>query len=459
MTHSYDYDLFVIGAGSGGVRLARMSAGMGAKVAVAEDRYLGGTCVNVGCVPKKLFVYASHVAEDLQDGAGYGWQYEGELKFNWQTLLANKNKEISRLNGIYQNLLVNSGAKIIDGRAQFVDSHTVTVNGKSFTAERIVIATGSWPFVPEFPGKEYAITSNEIFHLECLPSEAVVVGGGYIAVEMAGILAGLGVKTKLVYRGDMFLRGFDEEIRHFVKDEMIKKGVILKFNDNISAIKKVSEPFQDLGYQVTFDSGDIYETGLVLYATGRTPHTQNLGLENVDVTFNKRGEIQVDKHFQTSEKSIYALGDVTGGMQLTPVALAEGMYLAHHLYSEHKLATLDYSNIPTAVFCQPTIGTVGLSEEQAKSQYDDVDVFVSNFKPMKHTLSGSDERCLMKMIVDKKTDKVLGIHMVGAEAGEIIQGMAVALKAGASKKVFDATIGIHPTAAEEFVTMRQPKSN
>ncbi|MFT6908813.1 MAG: glutathione reductase (NADPH), partial [Oleiphilaceae bacterium] len=318
MTHSYDYDLFVIGAGSGGVRLARMSAGMGAKVAVAEDRYLGGTCVNVGCVPKKLFVYASHVAEDLQDGAGYGWQYEGELKFNWQTLLANKNKEISRLNGIYQNLLVNSGAKIIDGRAQFVDSHTVTVNGKSFTAERIVIATGSWPFVPEFPGKEYAITSNEIFHLECLPSEAVVVGGGYIAVEMAGILAGLGVKTKLVYRGDMFLRGFDEEIRHFVKDEMIKKGVILKFNDNISAIKKVSEPFQDLGYQVTFDSGDIYETGLVLYATGRTPHTQNLGLENVDVTFNKRGEIQVDKHFQTSEKSIYALGDVTGGMQLTP---------------------------------------------------------------------------------------------------------------------------------------------
>ena len=459
MTHSYDYDLFVIGAGSGGVRLARMSAGMGAKVAVAEDLYLGGTCVNVGCVPKKLFVYASHVAEDLHDGAGFGWENNGELKFNWQTLLNNKNKEISRLNGIYQNLLVNSGATIIDGRAKFVDAHTVEVNGKSYTAERIVIASGSWPFVPELPGKEYAITSNEIFHLEYLPSEAVVVGGGYIAVEMAGILAGLGVKTQLVYRGDMFLRGFDEEIRHFVKDEMLKKGIILKFNNNISAIKKVSEPFHDLEYQVTYESGDVQETGLVLYATGRTPHTQNLDLENVSVALNKRGEIKVDEHFQTSEKNIYALGDVTGGMQLTPVALAEGMYLAHYLYADQKPSALDYSNIPTAVFCQPTIGTVGLSEEQARSQYDEVLVFVSNFKPMKHTLSGSDERCLMKMIIDKKTDKVLGIHMVGAEAGEIIQGMAVAIKAGATKKVFDETIGIHPTAAEEFVTMRQPRSN
>lgn len=459
MSHSYDYDLFVIGAGSGGVRLARMSASMGAKVAVAEDRYLGGTCVNVGCVPKKLFVYASHVSEDLHDGAGFGWTNSGELNFSWAKLIDNKNTEISRLNGIYQNLLVNSGAEIIDGRARFIDAHTVEVNGSQYSAERIVIATGSWPFIPDFPGKEHAISSNELFYLPYLPSEAIVVGGGYIAVEMAGILNGLGVKTTLVYRGDMFLRGFDEEIRHFVKQEMIKKGVVLKFNDNVSSIKHIQEPERDLVYQVEYESGEVVESGMVLYATGRVPHTQDLGLENININTNQRGEIIVDQSFQSSEKNIYALGDVTGGMQLTPVALAEGMYLAHYLYADKKPKAVDYTNIATAVFCQPTIGTVGLTEEQARAEYGDVSVFVSNFKPMKHTLSGSDERCLMKMIVDKASDKVLGIHMVGAEAGEIIQGMAVALKAGATKQVFDETIGIHPTAAEEFVTMRQARSN
>jgi glutathione reductase (NADPH) len=459
MTQSFDYDLFVIGAGSGGVRLARMSASMGAKVAVAEDRYLGGTCVNVGCVPKKLFVYASHVAEDLQNAEGFGWTNSGELAFNWPSLIANKNTEIARLNSIYQNLLVNSGAQIMNGRARFINSHTVEVNGKHYTAKHIVIATGSWPFVPDFPGKEYAITSNELFHLGYLPSEAIVVGGGYIAVEMAGILSGLGVKTTLVYRGDLFLRGFDEEIRHFVKDEIQKKGVILKFNDNISSIKHIQEPERDLVYQVNFESGTVVETGMVLYATGRVPHTQDLGLEKLNIDLNKRGEIIVDEHFRSSEENIFALGDVIGGMQLTPVALAEGMYLANYLFAESKPESVDYTNIATAVFCQPSIGTVGLSEEQAKQEYGDVSIYVSNFKPMKHTLSGSDERCLMKMIVDKATDKVLGIHMVGSDAGEIIQGMAVALKAGATKKVFDQTIGIHPTAAEEFVTMRQTRSN
>lgn len=459
MSHKYDFDLFVIGAGSGGVRLARMSASMGAKVAVAEDRYLGGTCVNVGCVPKKLFVYASHVPEDLHDGAGFGWTNSGELSFSWAKLIENKNTEISRLNGIYQNMLVNSGAEIIDGRARFVDPHTVDVNGKHYSAERIVIATGSWPFIPDFPGKEHAISSNELFYLPYLPSEAIVVGGGYIAVEMAGILNGLGVKTTLVYRGDMFLRGFDEEIRHFVKQEMIKKGVVLKFNDNVSSIKHIQEPERDLVYQVEYESGEVVESGMVLYATGRVPHTQDLGLENINIDTNKRGEIIVDQSFQSSEKSIYALGDVTGGMQLTPVALAEGMYLAHYLYADKKPKAVDYTNIATAVFCQPTIATVGLTEEQARAEYGEVSVFISNFKPMKHTLSGSDERCLMKMIVDKASDKVVGIHMVGAEAGEIIQGMAVAIKAGATKQVFDETIGIHPTAAEEFVTMRQARSN
>ena len=459
MTHSYDYDLFVIGAGSGGVRLARMSASMGAKVAVAEDRYLGGTCVNVGCVPKKLFVYASHVSEELHDGAGFGWSNSGDLAFSWPKLIDNKNIEITRLNGIYQNLLDNSGAQIIDGRARFVDAHTVEVNGKCYSAERIVIATGSWPFIPDFIGKEHAISSNELFYLPYLPSEAIVVGGGYIAVEMAGILNGLGVKTTLVYRGDMFLRGFDEEIRQFVKEEMIKKGVVLKFNDNVSSIKHIQEPERDLVYQVNYESGEVVESGMVLYATGRVPHTQDLGLENINIDTNKRGEIVVNQSFQSSEKSVYALGDVTGGMQLTPVALAEGMYLAHYLYADKKPKAVDYTNIATAVFCQPTIGTVGLTEEQARAEYGEVSVFVSNFKPMKHTLSGSDERCLMKMIVDKASDKVVGIHMVGAEAGEIIQGMAVAIKAGATKQVFDETIGIHPTAAEEFVTMRQARSN
>ena len=456
MNQLYDYDLFVIGAGSGGVRLARMSASLGAKVAIAEDRYMGGTCVNVGCVPKKLLVYASHVAEDLEDGQGYGWHHSGQLSFDWSALINNKNTEINRLNGIYQNLLQNSGATIINGRARFVDAHTVEVNGQQYTAERIVIATGSWPFVPDFPGKEHAITSNELFFLEQLPEKAIVVGGGYIAVEMAGILNGLGVDTTLVYRGDMILRGFDEEIRQFVKEEMLKKGITFKFNENVASIQKQSDQ-QDL-YQVIFESGAETATGMVLFATGRAPHTQDLGLENVDLELTKKDEILVDKHFQSSLPSIYALGDVTGGMQLTPVALAEGMYLAHYLFAKDKPAPLSYDNIPTAVFCQPNIGTVGLSEEQARKKYSDIAVFVSNFKPMKHTLSGRDERCLMKLIVDKQTDKVLGVHMVGAEAGEIIQGMAVALKAGATKKVFDETIGIHPTAAEEFVTMRQARA-
>tara|TARA_R110002072_G_scaffold97528_3_gene214479 strand:+ start:11773 stop:13152 length:1380 start_codon:yes stop_codon:yes gene_type:complete len=459
MTHAYDYDLFVIGAGSGGVRLARMSASMGAKVAVAEDRYLGGTCVNVGCVPKKLFVYASHIAEDLHDGLGYGWNLDGKLDFKWQTLIKNKNIEIERLNGIYQNLLVNSGAEIIDGRARFIDAHTVEVNKKHFTAERIVIATGSWPFVPDFSGREHAITSNELFYLDELPRKAIVVGGGYIAVEMAGILNGLGVDTTLVYRGDIFLRGFDEELRIFVKDELLKKGVQLRFNDNVTSIQKSENSVDEFPLSVNFDSGEYDQTGLVLYATGRTPHTQDLGLANVSVDLNKQGQIVVNSQFQTSEESIFALGDVSGGMQLTPVALAEGMYLANYLFSKTKPEPIDYTNIATAVFCQPTIATVGLSEEQARAQYKNISVFVSNFKPMKHTLSGSDERCLMKMIVDKSSDKVLGIHMVGAEAGEIIQGMAVALKAGATKQTFDETIGIHPTSAEEFVTMREARAD
>ena len=448
---TYDYDLFVIGAGSGGVRLARMSAAMGKKVAVAEDRYLGGTCVNVGCVPKKLFVYASHVLEDLEDGNGYGWNTDSAPEFNWQTLLANKNTEIKRLNGIYNNLLVNSGAHVINGRARFIDKNTVEIDGKQVSAERIVIATGSWPYVPEFEGSDLAITSNEFFSLEALPKNAVVVGGGYIAIELAGILNGLGVDTTLIYRGDLFLRGFDEEVRAFIKEEVLKKGIKLKFNENIDSLRSVSDELVEVNYT----SGEVSTTGLVLYATGRTPHLQDLGLENVDIKLNASGQVAVNDYFETSTQNIYALGDVTGGMQLTPVALAEGMFLARYLFGTETPEPIDYKNIATAVFCQPNIATVGLTEEEARKAFNDINVYVSTFKALKHTLSGREERSLMKMIVDTKTDIVVGIHMVGAEAGEIVQGLAVAMKAGATKKVFDQTIGIHPTAAEEFVTMRE----
>lgn len=451
---TYDYDLFVIGAGSGGVRLARMSAAKGMKVAVAEDRYLGGTCVNVGCVPKKLFVYASEVNEQVEDSAGYGWSHDGTRTFDWSTLLTNKNTEITRLNGIYKNLLENSGAVIINGRARFLDNHTVVVGDQQVTAERIVIATGSWPFVPDFPGKDLAITSNEFFFLDQLPEKALVLGGGYIAVEMAGIMAGLGVETTLVYRGEMFLRGFDEEIRHFVKEEVLKKGIKLLFNDNIASLQKNGGDIS-----VTLESGNVIASGLVLCATGRRPHLQDLGLDNVEVELNAKGEVVVDDHYRTSVDNIFALGDVTGGMQLTPVALAEGMYLSDYLYGRGESTPLiDYTNIATAVFCQPNIGTVGLSEEQAINAGMECDVYVSSFKALKHTLSGSEERCMMKLIVNKVTDKVVGAHMVGHEAGEIIQGIAVAIKAGATKSDFDSTIGIHPTSAEEFVTMRTARS-
>lgn len=448
----FDYDLFVIGAGSGGVRLARMSAGMGAKVAVAEDRYLGGTCVNVGCVPKKLLVYASHVKEDLEDGKGYGWTHSGKLDFNWAQLIENKNKEIHRLNGIYQSLLENPGVDILNGRARFVDNHTVVVNGQSYTAKQFVIATGSWPFVPDFPGNEHTITSNELFYMDALPRSALVLGGGYIAIEMAGILQGLGVETTLVYRGELFLRGFDEEVRHFVKDEVEKKGLKLRFNDNIASI----EPHSDL-LCVNYESGEQADVGMVLVATGRKPHTHDLGLENTSIELSSSGFIPVNDDFKTNVDHIYALGDVIGGMQLTPVALAEGMYLAHYLFSDKKPAPVDYGNIPTAVFCQPNIATVGLTEEQALAQGISLQVFTSAFKALKHTLSGRNERTFMKLIVDTETDIVVGAHMVGPEAGEIIQGLAIAIKAGATKAQFDQTIGIHPTAAEEFVTMRSPR--
>ncbi|WP_261841274.1 glutathione-disulfide reductase [Aliamphritea ceti] len=446
----FDFDLFVIGAGSGGVRAGRMAAAMGVKVGMAEDRYMGGTCVNVGCVPKKLFVYGSHYHEDFENAAGYGWNVQAN-GFDWPTLRDNKTKEIERLNGIYRNMLKNAGVNLIEGRARITGPNSVEVSGQEYSAERILIATGGWPFVPEFEGSEHAITSNEVFYLDEFPKRALVVGGGYIAVEFAGIFAGLGAETSLIYRGDMFLRGFDEEVRRFTAEEVAKKNVNLRFNNNISKIEKQSDGSL-LAYMT---DGTVLEADTILYATGRVPNVTDLGLETVNVEQQKNGAIVVNDNFETSEPSVYAIGDVIDRVQLTPVALAEGMALVRNLFGGQD-QKVDYDLIATAVFCQPNIGTVGLSEEQAREQYSNVDVYKSSFRAMKHTLSGSDEKTFMKMLVDRDTDKVLGIHMVGADAGEIIQGMAVALKAGATKAVFDSTIGIHPTSAEEFVTMREP---
>jgi glutathione reductase (NADPH) len=448
----YDYDLFVIGAGSGGVRAARFSANYGARVAIAEDMFMGGTCVNVGCIPKKLFVYAAHYHEDFADSASYGWTVEapGADDFNWRTLVENKDTEIKRLNGIYERLLGNSGVEIVNGRATLVDAHTVAVNGKEYSAKTILVATGGWPVVPDIPGKEHIVTSTEAFYLDELPKRAIVVGGGYIAVEFAGIFNGIGVDTTLMYRGPLFMRGFDQDVRTHLAGEMAKKGIDMKFSTNIASIEKT-----DTGLVATCEDGLTVETDLIMYATGRAPKVAGLGLEALGVAMEDNGAIVVDDQFKTSVDSIYAIGDVIDRLQLTPVALAEGMAVAKTLFRDEP-STADYDHVATAVFSQPPVGTVGLTEEEARERHGDVAIFRSTFRALKHTLTGRDEQTMMKMIVDKKTDKVLGVHMVGADAGEILQGIAVALKAGATKAVFDSTIGIHPTLAEEFVTMREP---
>jgi glutathione reductase (NADPH) len=446
-----DYDLFVIGAGSGGVRAARMAAGFGARVAVAEDRYMGGTCVNVGCVPKKLYVYASEYGKGFSDARGFGWQSD-KPPFDWATLRDNKKTEISRLNAIYDRLLGGANAEVINGRARIVDPHTVAVGDTHYSTERILIATGGWPYIPEFPGSELAVTSNEIFDLAEFPQRLVIVGGGYIAVEFAGIFNGLGAQVTQLYRGPLFLRGFDADIRAHAAQEIAKTGVDLRFETNVTAIERSAN-----GLLLQLTDGSTLEADAVLYATGRKPHLQDLGLENVSVDLDDRGFIAVNDEFRSSEPSIYALGDVIGGMELTPVALAEGMAFARRQFGGMQ-RDVEYDYIPTAVFCQPNIGTVGYTEEEARSKFGDIELYKSSFKPMKHTISGRDEKSFMKMIVDKASDRVVGVHMVGPDAGEIMQGIAIAMKAGATKALFDSTIGIHPTAAEEFVTMREPWS-
>jgi glutathione reductase (NADPH) len=447
----YDYDLFTIGAGSGGVRASRMAAGLGARVAVAEERYLGGTCVNVGCIPKKLFAYAGHYGEDFVDAAGFGW-VATRPGFDWPLLVANKDKEIARLNGVYERLLKNAGVTIFPSRAVVVDPHTVEVDGKRVTAQHILIATGGWPVVPDIPGKELAITSNEAFHLPELPQRVVVVGGGYIAVEFASIFHGLGVETVLSYRGDCLLKVFDNELGTFLGTEMGKKGVRILLRSHIQAIERAGD-----GLVCQFSDGTTVETDAVMYATGRNPNTEGLGLERAGVEVAANGAVIVNDDFQTSVSSVHAIGDVIHKVQLTPVALAEGMVVADRLFGKGE-RRLDYRYVPTAVFSHPNVGTVGLSEAQARRDHPEVAVYKSTFTPLKHRLSGRNELTFMKLVVDKRSDLVLGVHMVGAEAGEIVQGFAVALVCGATKAQFDATIGIHPTAAEELVTMREPSA-
>ena len=447
----YDYDLFVIGAGSGGVRASRMAAQYGARVAVAENKSLGGTCVNAGCVPKKLFVIASHFHDDFSWAEGFGWT-NNKPEFNWPTLKNNKDIEITRLNNIYAKLLESSKVDIIFGNAQISGPHKVIVAGQEYTCDKILIATGGKPYIPNFPGNELAITSDEIFHLESFPDKIVVVGGGYIAVEFAGIFNGLGVETHLIYRGPLFLRGFDNDIRKFVAEELEKKGIHLHFDTDVSSIEKLENDILKINIGTNF----FLEANTVLYATGRVPLTDNLGLETTRIELNDKNAIPVNASFETDEPGIFALGDVTGGhAQLTPIALAEAMVLTNHLFGDKK-SIMDYTNIPTAVFCQPNIATVGLSEKQARTQHENIDCYMSTFSPLKHTLSGSSEKTLIKVIVHKDDDRVLGIHMVGAEAGEILQGLAVAMKMGLTKTILDSTIGIHPTTAEEFVTLRTP---
>ncbi len=427
------------------MRASRVSASLGARVAIAESGRLGGTCVNVGCIPKKLFSYAAHFRDEVKDAADFGWSV-AEPVLDWGKLLENKEREITRLNGVYERILVNAGVEILRGKAFIRGGNEVEINGKSVTARHILVATGSWPQLPDIPGKELAITSNEAFFLEKLPPSVLVVGGGYIAVEFASIFNGLGVKTTLAYRGAQLLRGFDDDLGKRLGEEMARKGVSLLLRKNPVKIEK--------GLKVTFEDKSIQEFDLVMFATGRRPNTAGLGLEAAGVKLGADGAVVVDAYSQSSVASIHAIGDVTDRLNLTPVATAEGMALSKTLFGGQP-TPVDHENVPTAVFANPNIGTVGLTEAKARERHGKVDIYKTAFRSLKHTIGQSEERIFMKLVVDAASQRVLGAHMLGPDAGELIQGIAIALKMGATKAQFDATIGIHPTAAEEFVTMRE----
>lgn len=443
------YDYFVIGAGSGGVRSARIAAQHGAHVGVAEGSELGGTCVNLGCIPKKILAYASDYGFHFEDAGGFGWDVSKKPAFNWNALIENKNTEIKRLNGIYQNLFDNAGVEVVKGYAGFVDENTVEVDGQKITADKFLIATGGKPRVPDIPGGELMAVSDDAFFWPTMPKDVVIVGGGYIAVEFAHIFHGLGAHVTLLYRGELFLRGFDQSIREALAAEMRKQGIDLRFNCDLDKVEKTGERFV-----VHTTQGDTIECDMPLAAIGRVPNTEPLNLENAGVETSKGGQIIVDDQYQTSQPNIYALGDVTDTPALTPVAIQEGHTLADRLFGGQPERSVNYNNIATAVFSYPPMAVVGLTEDEALEQGHEIDVYTSDFRPMKHTISGRDERSHAKLIVDVKTDKVLGLHMMGLDAPEMVQGFAVAMNCGATKSDFDNTMAVHPTGAEEFALMR-----
>jgi glutathione reductase (NADPH) len=446
----YDFDLFTIGGGSGGVRGARIAASYGAKVAVAEEKYLGGTCVNVGCIPKKMLVYASHYAEDFEDARAFGWDVESK-GFDWAKLKANKDNEIDRLKDVYRGILGGAGVKVFDSRATIVDAHTVQVGDQRVTAKYILVATGGRPRIPHGHGEELVMTSDDVFAMAEMPKRLLIVGGGYIATEFAGIFHGLGSKVTQIYRGPMFLRGFDDDVRRTVAEEMRKKEVDLRFDTHVSELDRTD----DGAVIATFTNGDTVVVDACVFAIGRMPYVAGLGLGGAGVETNKHGAIIVDDYGKTNVDSIYAIGDVTDRIQLTPVALAEGMAVAATLF-DGRPTKPDHVNVPSAVFSQPSIGTIGMTEREARDARDDVVIFRSAFRPLRHSITGRDAKTMMKLVVCGDTDQVLGVHVVGPHAGEIVQGFAVAVKMGATKRQLDATIGIHPTSAEELVTMRTP---
>jgi len=443
----YDFDLFTIGAGSGGVAGSRRAGSHGARVGIAEAVRIGGTCVLRGCVPKKLLVYGAEFADAFEDAAGFGWSV-GQRRFDWARLIAAKNKELDRLHGIYVNLLTSAHVAIFDGHARLVDPHTVEIAGKHYTAANIMIATGARPVMPEFPGAEHVISSDEALDLKALPKRVLIVGGSYIAVEFAGIFGTLGSQVTIAIRADRLLRGFDHDIRSALMEEMTTRGIEIRARTQVVRVDKKGHGL----VATTLDGGEI-AADAILYAIGRHPTTGNLGLEKIGVRLKERGALGVDAASRTAVPHIYAIGDVTDRLNLTPVAIAEGRAIAETLFNNNP-TVVDHLNVPTAVFSQPPVGTVGMSEEVAREQVGAIDVYRTRFRPMKGTLSGRHERTMMKLVVDRKTDRVLGCHMVGRDAPEIIQGLGIALQCGATKRQFDRTIGIHPTAAEEFVTLR-----
>ncbi len=450
---AYDYDLFVIGGGSGGVRAARVAASLGKRVGIAEEYRFGGTCVIRGCVPKKLLVYASQYAEHFEDAAGYGWEV-GESSFDWKKLIAAKDREITRLEGLYRRGLENNGAEIIASRAELVDPHSIRLvtSGKTVTADKIVIATGGTPNPhASLPGYELCISSNEAFDLEELPRSILIAGGGYIAVEFANIFHGLGVDTTLIYRGQEILSRFDQDMRQGLHKAMVEKGIRIILTDVLNEVTETPAG----GFIAKTKCGETIAVDKVMLALGRDPNTDGLGLDAAGVELDERGAVVVDDYSRTNVENIYALGDVTNRVQLTPVAIHEAMCFIETVYKNNPTSP-DYDLIPTAVFSQPEIGTVGLSEEEAASRYPELDIYRAEFRPMKATLTGRSEKTIMKLVVDAASRKVVGAHILGHDAGEMAQLLGVTLKAGATKDDFDRTMAVHPTAAEELVTMYTP---